>query len=117
MTGQPAPGVMELVAWLRQQGRTLRDLQLDSRRVQAGDVFIAVRGRATDGRQYLDAALVEPDRRHFHRQRARARIRQAAHVFLQGDGIGGGQRGGIEHRARKAAAHGADHRAAHAAGT
>jgi UDP-N-acetylmuramoyl-L-alanyl-D-glutamate--2,6-diaminopimelate ligase len=48
---------MDVLAWLRKAAPALRDLQLDSRRVQAGDVFIAVPGRASDGRAYVDAAV------------------------------------------------------------
>jgi UDP-N-acetylmuramoyl-L-alanyl-D-glutamate--2,6-diaminopimelate ligase len=50
--------VMDALSWARQAaGPALRDLQLDSRRVRAGDVFIAVPGRASDGRAYIDAAV------------------------------------------------------------
>ena len=44
-----------LVELLRARG--VRDLQLDSRRVQPGDAFVAVPGRASDGRRYIDAAV------------------------------------------------------------
>lgn len=46
--------------WLRQVAPSVfsdrRDLHLDSRRVGRGDVFIALRGNAADGRDYLSAA-------------------------------------------------------------
>jgi UDP-N-acetylmuramoyl-L-alanyl-D-glutamate--2,6-diaminopimelate ligase len=35
----------------------VRGVQYDSRRVEAGDVFVAMRGESTDGNRYLDAAL------------------------------------------------------------
>ncbi len=53
-----------------------RDIQIDSRRVQPGSCFVAIRGHAADGHQFIEAALgkgalavvceqlpVEPDRR------------------------------------------------------
>jgi len=43
--------------WLRQQVRG--QLRIDSRRVQAGDGFIAWPGAATDGRQYMAQALAQ----------------------------------------------------------
>jgi UDP-N-acetylmuramoyl-L-alanyl-D-glutamate--2,6-diaminopimelate ligase len=50
--------VMDALAWARQAaGVALRDLQLDSRRVQPGDVFLAVPGRVSDGRNFVDAAV------------------------------------------------------------
>lgn len=47
--------VAAAVAWLRQRG--VRHLQCDSRKVQPGDAFVAWPGFATDGRQYVPAAL------------------------------------------------------------
>jgi UDP-N-acetylmuramoyl-L-alanyl-D-glutamate--2,6-diaminopimelate ligase len=44
-----------LVELLRARG--VRDLQLDSRRVQPGDAFIAVPGLRHDGRAFIDAAV------------------------------------------------------------
>ncbi|MGA8937940.1 MAG: UDP-N-acetylmuramoyl-L-alanyl-D-glutamate--2,6-diaminopimelate ligase [Acidobacteriaceae bacterium] len=35
----------------------VRGVQYDSRRVSAGDVFVAMRGGTTDGNQYIDAAI------------------------------------------------------------
>ncbi len=35
----------------------VRDVQYDSRRVHAGDVFVAMRGGSTDGNRFLDTAL------------------------------------------------------------
>jgi UDP-N-acetylmuramyl-tripeptide synthetase len=43
------------VAWLAERG--VRALQVDSRRVQAGDAFIAWPGHAVDGRQFVAQAL------------------------------------------------------------
>ncbi|MCU0951801.1 MAG: UDP-N-acetylmuramoyl-L-alanyl-D-glutamate--2,6-diaminopimelate ligase [Burkholderiaceae bacterium] len=48
-------GFGALIELLRARG--VRDLALDSRRVQPGDAFIAVPGRASDGRQFIDAAI------------------------------------------------------------
>lgn len=45
----------EAVAWLRT--RVQGDLQTDSRKVKAGDAFIAWPGAATDGRAYVAKAL------------------------------------------------------------
>ncbi len=47
--------VPEALAWLQAQGATR--LQTDSRHVQPGDAFIAWPGFATDGRQFVPAAL------------------------------------------------------------
>ncbi len=53
-----AAGPMQVLAWLRQALGELRgrDLQLDSRRVRAGDVFVALPGARTDGRRFVEAA-------------------------------------------------------------
>ena len=45
----------EAVAWLR--SRAQGDLQTDSRKVKAGDAFVAWPGAATDGRAYVGKAL------------------------------------------------------------
>lgn len=45
----------EAVAWLR--SRVQGDLQTDSRKVRAGDAFVAWPGAATDGRAYVGKAL------------------------------------------------------------
>lgn len=45
----------QILAWLQAQGA--RRLVADSRRVQAGDAFVAWPGATTDGRCYVDAAL------------------------------------------------------------
>lgn len=37
----------------------VRGVQYDSRRVTAGDVFVAMRGGTTDGNRYIDAAIVK----------------------------------------------------------
>ncbi len=60
----------------------------------------------------VDAALVQADRRHLHRQRLRAGVDQPPQLALQGHRIGRGARGGGQRAAGKTAAHGADHRAA-----
>ena len=48
--------VEQATAWLRSQVGS-GTLQSDSRRIQAGDAFIAWPGAATDGRQYVASAL------------------------------------------------------------
>ncbi len=52
--------VTDSLQWLRSVAPAVfaqqRDLQLDSRKLQRGDVFIAVPGEQTDGRSYLPAA-------------------------------------------------------------
>ena len=50
----------DALSWLRQVAPSLfadrRDLHLDSRRLKRGDAFIALRGNAADGRDYLSSA-------------------------------------------------------------
>lgn len=41
------------------EGAQVRGVQYDSRRVSAGDVFVAMRGGSTDGNRYIDAALMK----------------------------------------------------------
>jgi UDP-N-acetylmuramyl-tripeptide synthetase len=55
MALQHLPDVRAAGDWLQQRG--VRSLTTDSRRVQAGDAFIAWPGHALDGRQYVEAAL------------------------------------------------------------
>jgi UDP-N-acetylmuramoyl-L-alanyl-D-glutamate--2,6-diaminopimelate ligase len=55
MALQLLANVEQAAAWLRQRGAL--DLHTDSRRVGAGDAFIAWPGYAQDGRQYVAAAL------------------------------------------------------------
>ena len=48
------------VSTLELSGRpdiAIRGVQYDSRRVSAGDVFVAMRGATTDGNRYIDAAI------------------------------------------------------------
>ena len=47
--------VADVVAWLQAQGA--RRLVVDSRQVEPGDAFVAWPGAATDGRQYVGAAI------------------------------------------------------------
>ena len=62
MTG-PHAMAMEILAWLRAHTNALgaHDLQLDSRRIEPGDVFVAMPGalpgRSADGRAFIDAAV------------------------------------------------------------
>jgi murE/murF fusion protein len=47
----------DVVQWLRARVAATAHLRLDSREVQAGDVFVACRGRASDGRLYIEQAV------------------------------------------------------------
>ena len=38
-------------------GVEIGDIQIDSRKVKPGSVFIAVRGTGTDGHQFIDKAI------------------------------------------------------------
>jgi UDP-N-acetylmuramoyl-L-alanyl-D-glutamate--2,6-diaminopimelate ligase len=53
--------VMDTLAWLRDCAPGVftqrRDLQLDSRKVKPGDVFLAMPGAAVDGRGFIDVAV------------------------------------------------------------
>jgi UDP-N-acetylmuramoyl-L-alanyl-D-glutamate--2,6-diaminopimelate ligase len=52
--------ILYKVALLQVHGSTgaeVRGLQIDSRKVAAGDVFIAIRGVAADGHQFIDKAI------------------------------------------------------------
>ncbi len=51
----------------------VRGVQYDSRRVSAGDVFVAMRGETTDGNRYIDAAI---------RRGARAVITDSLEIFV-----------------------------------
>jgi UDP-N-acetylmuramoyl-L-alanyl-D-glutamate--2,6-diaminopimelate ligase len=56
---QAAHALAELTAVVR-SGRgdiEVRGVQYDSRRVSAGDIFVAMRGGTTDGNQYIEAAI------------------------------------------------------------
>ncbi|QDF65678.1 UDP-N-acetylmuramoyl-L-alanyl-D-glutamate--2,6-diaminopimelate ligase [Shewanella sp. SNU WT4] len=49
-----------LSPWMTYQGaQSVKQLQLDSRKVEAGDLFIAVPGHVSDGRQYVETALAQ----------------------------------------------------------
>lgn len=52
-----ADDFVALIELLRARG--VRDLQLDSRRVQPGDAFVAVPGRRSDGRAFIEAAVAQ----------------------------------------------------------
>jgi UDP-N-acetylmuramoyl-L-alanyl-D-glutamate--2,6-diaminopimelate ligase len=43
----------------RGAGGAVRGVEYDSRRIQPGDLFVAMRGEATDGNRYIDAALAK----------------------------------------------------------
>lgn len=49
--------VLAIVQWLRQQTEHGADLKLDSRDIQAGDVFVASKGQQNDGAQYIQGAI------------------------------------------------------------
>ena len=51
----PLRTVPEALAWLRAQG--VKQIQIDSRRVQPGDAFLAWPGAAQDGRAFVGQAL------------------------------------------------------------
>ncbi len=56
----PNAVVMETLAWVREVAPTAarrRDLQLDSRKVKPGDIFLALPGAAVDGRSFIDVAV------------------------------------------------------------
>ncbi|WP_427183930.1 bifunctional UDP-N-acetylmuramoyl-L-alanyl-D-glutamate--2,6-diaminopimelate ligase MurE/UDP-N-acetylmuramoyl-tripeptide--D-alanyl-D-alanine ligase MurF [Bordetella bronchialis] len=53
-TPSDADGV---VSWLRAHVAAAADLRLDSREICAGDVFVACRGRASDGTLYIQQAI------------------------------------------------------------
>jgi len=46
-----------VIEWLRANAPASADLRLDSRELEAGDIFVACPGRSGDGRQHVDAAL------------------------------------------------------------
>jgi UDP-N-acetylmuramoyl-L-alanyl-D-glutamate--2,6-diaminopimelate ligase len=60
VTGEQ-PVAMNTLAWLRRVAPAVfaqrRDLQLDSRKVRPGDVFLALPGAAVDGRGFIDVAV------------------------------------------------------------
>jgi UDP-N-acetylmuramoyl-L-alanyl-D-glutamate--2,6-diaminopimelate ligase len=69
--------VIAAVRTLEQSGRgdvDVRGVQYDSRRVSAGDVFVAMRGGTTDGNTYIDAAI---------RRGASAVVTDSAEVFAE----------------------------------
>lgn len=51
------PPVADLVAWIRGVAPAATQLRLDSRKVQPGDVFIAVPGARSDGRDFIAQAV------------------------------------------------------------
>ncbi len=65
------------VATMNNSGRDdieVRDVQYDSRRVHAGDVFVAMRGGTVDGNEFLDSAI---------RQGAAALLTDSPEVFAK----------------------------------
>lgn len=49
---------IDILSWLDERVNRQADLCLDSRQIQPGDVFFACPGIATDGRAYMEAAVV-----------------------------------------------------------
>lgn len=49
--------VTELLDWFRERGLLVNALAIDSRRVSAGDVFLAFPGEASDGRRFIGEAI------------------------------------------------------------
>lgn len=47
---QPAQTVGE-------EGREVKSVQIDSRKVQPGDLFVALRGTQVDGHEYIEKAI------------------------------------------------------------
>jgi murE/murF fusion protein len=52
-----APDVEDVIQWLRTHAAPDADLRLDSREVRPGDVFVACRGRTSDGSLYIEQAV------------------------------------------------------------
>ena len=48
---------VDVKTWACEPDREIRDLCYDSRKVQPGDVFVAIRGYQTDGHKYIDQAV------------------------------------------------------------
>mgnify|MGYP005767015057 FL=1 len=48
---------VDVKTWACELDREIRDLCYDSRKVQPGDVFVAIRGYQTDGHKYIDQAV------------------------------------------------------------
>ncbi|MEG0820145.1 MAG: UDP-N-acetylmuramoyl-L-alanyl-D-glutamate--2,6-diaminopimelate ligase [Burkholderiaceae bacterium] len=51
------PAIADLIDWLRGVAPAARELRLDSRKVEAGDVFVAVPGFKSDGRDFIARAI------------------------------------------------------------
>ncbi|NYT65555.1 bifunctional UDP-N-acetylmuramoyl-L-alanyl-D-glutamate--2,6-diaminopimelate ligase MurE/UDP-N-acetylmuramoyl-tripeptide--D-alanyl-D-alanine ligase MurF [Alcaligenaceae bacterium] len=49
--------IPKIISWLEQYAAPGANLCLDTRHLQAGDVFFAVTGRSRDGRAYIDQAI------------------------------------------------------------
>lgn len=49
--------IPKIISWLEQHAAPKAHLCLDTRHLQAGDVFFAVTGRSRDGRAYIDQAI------------------------------------------------------------
>lgn len=47
----------EIIGWLGRHAGRSAHLCLDSRHIQAGDVFFALKGKTSDGRNYIDKAI------------------------------------------------------------
>ena len=74
MQWKQALGAVSTVACSGREDIEVRDVQYDSRRVHAGDVFVAMRGGSADGNRFIEAAL---------RQGAAALLTDAEEVFTK----------------------------------
>lgn len=72
MQWKQALGAVSTVACSGREDIEVRDVQYDSRRVHAGDVFVAMRGGSADGNRFIETAL---------RQGAAALLTDAEEVF------------------------------------
>lgn len=57
MSATAATRVADLAAWIRAVAPAARELRIDSRKVSPGDVFIAVPGGRSDGRDFIAQAV------------------------------------------------------------
>ena len=56
-------------------------LSLDSRTIESGGVFVAMQGLASDGRAYIDAALLAVQLRFWLRQRVWSHLIHGSYPF------------------------------------
>lgn len=51
--------IQKIVAWLKAQSQDTTHLQVDSRKVQAGDIFVALPGRRSHGCDFIEVAVAQ----------------------------------------------------------